>query len=74
MFRTNIRIQPEAAEVHGLSEESMFEAFYNAPYLTVRQLSDEELDELIESDFDEACKDCPHYCKMQGRCLLDQDG
>lgn len=73
MIRVNIRINPEIAEEHGLDEDTMFEAFYKAPNLCIHQLSEGDLEELFEPDFDEECKGCYHYCKAQGRCLLDQD-
>ena len=43
MFRANIRVSPDTAKLHGLDEDSVFEVFYKAPNLCIRQLSEEEL-------------------------------
>lgn len=44
MFRANIRVSPDTAKLHGLDEDSVFEVFYKAPNLCIRQLSEEELE------------------------------
>ena len=74
MFRANICISSDVAKLHGLDEDSVFEVFYRAPNLCIRQLSEDEQEEIFEPDFDEECRGCPHYCKAQGRCLLDMNG
>ena len=45
MFCVNIRISPETAKKYGLTEDSVFEVFYDAPVLKVRQLNEEEIDD-----------------------------
>lgn len=74
MFRANIRVSPDTAKLHGLDEDSVFEVFYKAPNLCIRQLSEEELEELFEPDYNKQCIGCAHFCKIQGCCLLDMDG
>ncbi len=44
MFHAKIRIHPETAKNHGLSEDSMFEVFYTAPNLVINQLSGEDIE------------------------------
>ena len=70
MFCVNIRISPETAKKYGLTEDSVFEVFYDAPVLKVRQLNEEEMDDLCNPE-SEDCEDCPLYCRTHQCCVLD---
>lgn len=71
MFCVNIRISPETEKKYGLTEDSAFEIFYDAPLLKVRQLSEEEVDELCNPESKD-CDGCPLYCRKYQLCVLDQ--
>jgi len=70
MFCVNIRISPETAKKYGLNEDSAFEVFYDAPLLKLRQLSEEEVDELCNPE-SEDCESCHLYCRTHQCCVLD---
>ena len=70
MFCVNIRISPETAKKYGLTEDSVFEVFYDAPVLKVRQLNEEEVDDLCTPE-SEDCEGCPLYCLKHQCCVLD---
>jgi len=73
MFRAKIRIHPETAKNHGLSEDSVFEVFFNAPNLVINQLSEADIEESFVPAADDECEGCHFFCKAQGRCILEQD-
>ncbi len=68
MFEFTLKINPAVAELLGLNEDSIIEAFYDPDEdeIVIRVVDEDDDD----GDFDEnPCNGCPLFCQEHGTCI-----